>query len=176
MVAKKIAIIGNSCSGKTALSRLLAKRTGLPLFHVDSIQFLPGLKLQDPSITRKKILEITSQASWILDGIGPLNILEQRLLEADRIIFIRIPLWRSYLWCLKRQMGAIIRPRAELPADCFEATPAHTWKLLSHIKNVHNGLWPQLDRIFQGELYRTKLLYLRSVAEIADLASGKLDL
>ena len=41
MSLQKISIIGNACSGKTTLGRALAKTTRLPLYHVDSIQFLP---------------------------------------------------------------------------------------------------------------------------------------
>ena len=80
MKIKKISVIGNACSGKTTLSRKLAERYELPLTHVDSIQFLPGLKLRNPDETRKTLQEISERDMWIIDGYGPLKIIEKRFI------------------------------------------------------------------------------------------------
>lgn len=158
---KKIAVIGNACSGKTTLSRRLAEIHGLPLTHVDSVQFLPGMQLRDRAETRKILENVAAEPAWIIDGLGPLKIIESRFQLSDVVVFIRIPLWRTYWWVIKRQFMALFRRRAELPEGCFEATPHQTFKLFSTIWNVHRGLWVQLDRIFKGEVYRDKVLYVR---------------
>lgn len=163
---KKIAIIGNSCSGKTKLSRFLADKYNLPLIHVDSIQFLPGLLLRDPADTRRVLVDIADRDEWIIDGFGPLKIIEDRFSKADVVVFIRLPLWRSYYWCLLRQVKGLFVQRQELPEGCFEATFVQTRKLFKTIWNMHRGLWPQLDRIFLRELYINKVIYIRSVSEL----------
>ena len=162
----KISIIGNSCSGKTKLSRFLASRYSLPLTHIDSIQFLPGLKLRDPSETRNLLIAVADRFEWIIDGIGPLKIIEDRFIKSDLVIFIRLPLWRNYYWCLLRQWESIFVRRQELPDSCSEASISHTLKLFKTIWNVHNGLWPQLDRIFLKDVYKNKVIYIRSLSEL----------
>lgn len=168
---KKICVIGNACSGKTTLSKKLKIKYQLPLIHVDSIQFLPGMKLRDPAETRDVLLKMSEQETWIIDGFGPLKIIEDRFQKADIVVFIRIPLWRNYLWCLKRQLRAFFLRREELPEDCFEATCAQTLKLITHIWNVHHGMWPQLDRIFQKDVYKNKIVYIRSVSELKNMST-----
>lgn len=163
---KKISIIGNACSGKTQLSRVLAEKYKLPITHVDSIQFLPGMKLRDPSSTRKILEEVTSRNEWIIDGFGPLKIIESRLQKSDLVIFIRLSIWRNYWWCIKRQARGLFIRRTELPEGCFEGTLEQTFKLFKTIWNVHHGMWPQLDRIFLQGMYKNKIIYVRTLSEL----------
>lgn len=163
---KKISVIGNACSGKTTLSRELAKKYNLPLIHVDSIQFLPKMKLRDPGETRKILEEKSEDKEWIIDGFGPLKIIESRFQKSDVVVFIRFPLWRVYWWCIKRQIKGLFTRRSELPEGCFESTFSQTFKLFKTIWNVHFGMWPQLDRIFLRETYRGKIVYVRSLRDL----------
>lgn len=161
----RIAVIGNACSGKTRLSHALAEFHQLPLTHVDAIQFLPGMQLRDPAETRKILTDISKQEKWIIDGFGPLKIIEDRFQKADVIVFIRFPLWRNYWWCFKRQLKGFYSRRPELPDDCFESTIPQTIKLVKTIWNVHFGMWPQLDRIFAQVHYSKKIVYIRTLGE-----------
>jgi len=165
---KKISVIGNACSGKTRLSRELAKKYNLPLTHVDSIQFLSGMQLRDPSETRKILEDLASQNEWLIDGFGPLKIIEDRFQKSEVVIFIRLPLWRNYWWCIKRQVKGLLtrEQRAELPAGCFESTIPQTIKLFKTIWNVHFGMWPQLDRIFLQGQYKNKIKYVRTLTDL----------
>lgn len=169
---QKICIIGNACSGKTTLARKLHHITKLPLHHVDSIQFLPELKLKNPDETRIELLEISNREQWIIDGFGPLNIIEDRFQKSDLIVFIRLSLLRVYWWMLKRQIKALFIQREELPENCFEATPNHTYKLLKNIYNVHTGMWPQLDRIFKKDMYINKVIFLNSPENITNFLNN----
>lgn len=163
---KKISIIGNACSGKTWLSRELAKKYNLPLTHVDSIQFLSGMRLREPAETRKILEEVANRDEWIIDGFGPLKIIEDRFQKSDVVVFIRFPLLRIYWWCIKRQIKGLFTRRAELPKGCYESTIPQTIKLFETIRNVHFGMWPQLDRIFLQDIYKNKIIYVRNLAEL----------
>ncbi|MGZ3692292.1 MAG: hypothetical protein ACXVAX_12360 [Pseudobdellovibrio sp.] len=165
---KRIAVIGNPCSGKTTFSRDLKKKYSLPLFHIDSIQFLEGMKLRDPAETREKLLEISNRSEWIIDGLGPLKIIEDRFQKSDLVICIRIPLVLNFWFMVKRQLKALFIRREELPPGNFEATPLQTYRLIKNIWNVQHGLWKQLDRIFLNEIYKDKVIYLKSVREMSE--------
>jgi adenylate kinase family enzyme len=65
---KKVIIIGSSGAGKTTFAKKLAEKTGLPLYHLDSIWH----KADRSHITREefdRILgDILSKDSWMIDG------------------------------------------------------------------------------------------------------------
>lgn len=172
MKPNKIAVIGNACSGKTRLSHALAEIHQLPLTHVDAVQFLAGMRLRDPAETREILKDVSNNDKWIIDGFGPLKIIEDRFQKADVVIFIQFPLWRNYWWCFKRQVKGFYSRRLELPAGCFESTIPHTIKLMKTIWNVHFGMWPQLDRIFAQEIYRKKIFYIRTLGDFNRILSS----
>ncbi len=154
---KKIAVIGNAGGGKTTLSRRLAQFYQLPLTHVDSIQFLPGMKIRRHAESIALLEKAQAEDAWIIDGFGPLDILEKRLRLADQIIFIDLPLWRHYWWCSKRQIQSLWAPRAELPEGCHEFSLRHTLKLYKNLWQVHKKMRPELLRILSRPEYNLKV-------------------
>lgn len=167
--AQKIAIIGNAGGGKTTLSRRLAQLYHLPLTHIDAIQFVDDLKIRPYKESIAILNEIQNQKAWIIDGYGPLDILQQRFQLADKIVFIDLPLWRHYWWCTKRQIKSLWLPRAELPPGSREASWAHTVKLYKTLWRVHKQMRPELLRILARESFRNKVLVIRSLQAWQDL-------
>ena len=163
---KRVAVIGNACSGKTTLSKVLAAKFSLPIVHVDSIQFLSGMRLRSQDETRKILRAAADGECWLIDGFGPLNTIENRFEKADLIVFLRLPLWLNYWWCIKRQFWGLFVRRAELPENCFEATIPQTLRLFRSISNVHHRMWPQLDRIFAKPEFRSKVRTVHAKAEL----------
>ena len=161
----KIAVVGNIAGGKTRLSRALAGRYQLPLTHVDTLQFLPGMKMRPLPETRKSLLTVTAQDKWLIDGYGPLDLIEKRFQAADRVVFIDFPIWRHYLWLTKRQIANLWSRRPELPQDCHELTWEHTLKLYKTLWQIHSKMRPELLRIFSRETYREKMIFVRTVQE-----------
>ncbi len=158
---KKIFVIGNAAAGKTRLCRRLAQLHDLPLIHVDTLQFLPGLMLRPHQETSKILQEIASKDSWIIDGFGPLDSFESRLQMADRIIFLDWPLWKNYWWLARRQVEIIFHPRAELPAGSKELCWSQLKKSVDYIYKVHRQMRPELLRILDREIYRGKVTMIR---------------
>lgn len=163
--AQKIAVIGNAGGGKTTLSRRLAQLYHLPLTHVDAIQFVADLKIRPYKESIAILSEIQNQSAWIIDGYGPLDIIQQRFQLADKIVFIDFPLWRHYWWCTKRQVLSLWKPRAELPAGSREATWAHTVKIYKTLWRVHKQMRPELIRILARDSIRDKVLTIRTRGE-----------
>lgn len=166
---QRIVIIGNLAGGKTRLSRSLAQRYQLPLLHIDSIQFLPGMKIRAQAETKAAIEKVTQQEKWIVDGFGPLDILEKRFASADSIVMIDFPLWRHYWWCAKRQVSNLWSRRQELPEDCSEISWDHTRKLLKTLKQIHTKMRPELLRILDRPENKNKTILIRTLQEWKNL-------
>lgn len=164
--ANRLSIIGNVASGKSTLARFFSKSKKIPLTHIDSVQFLPDLSIRPYADTIKALKEIQNHSSWIIDGYGPLDILEERLKLSDQIIFIDLPIWINYFWLIKRQIKNIFSPRQELPAGSSELSWAHTKKLLRSIDQIHTKMHPELRRILAKDIYRGKVMRIQSVATL----------
>jgi adenylate kinase family enzyme len=159
----KIAVIGNGGGGKTSLSRRFEIIYQLPLTHVDSIQFIEGLRKRDENETREILNDISDREKWIIDGFGPMDVIEQRLLKSDRVLFVDFPLWRHYWWCTKRQIKSIWNPRSELPAHCNEASISHTIRLYKILWRVHKQIRPKLLEIFARSEMTGKVRTVRTL-------------
>ena len=87
---KKIIVIGCPGSGKTTFAIKLAKRTGIPLFHLDAIWHKPDRT----HITREEfdalMPEILAGDSWIIDGNYSRTV-EGRIIAADTVILFDLP-------------------------------------------------------------------------------------
>ncbi|MGZ3772777.1 MAG: hypothetical protein ACXVCN_03665 [Bdellovibrio sp.] len=163
---KKIAVIGNIAGGKTKLSRQLGQLNSVPVTHIDAIQFLPGMIIRPHNETKKILNDITdTQERWLIDGFGPLDILEKRLKLSDRIVFVDLPLWRHYWWCAKRQTLNFWSPRTELPTECNELTLAHTKKLFRTLWQIHTKMRPELLRILNRENLKHKVIIIRNLED-----------
>ncbi|HEX7673899.1 MAG TPA: hypothetical protein VF412_07005 [Bdellovibrio sp.] len=167
---KKIVVVGNAGGGKSTLTRKLARIHGLPVTHVDSIQFLPGMKIRPYKESISILTEIENHDAWIIDGYGPLDIIEKRFLKADRIVFIDFPIWRHLWWCTKRQFLNLFSKRSELPEGCNEATWEHTKKLYKTIWGIHKRMRPELLRIFARDTLKNKMVYIHSLKEWNEIA------
>lgn len=163
---QKIAVIGNSGGGKTVLTQKLSKKFNLPATHVDSIQFLRGMQIRPHNESIEILRKIQNQDQWIIDGYGPLDILQERLALADRIIFIDMPLWRHYWWCTKRQIKNIWSPRKELPEDCDELTWQHTKKLYQSLWQVHTKMRPEMLRILSQKKLVNKVKIIQTLQDL----------
>ena len=162
---KKISIIGNGGGGKSTLARQLSKLYSLPLHHVDSIQYLENFKVRKKSETSKILKDLTNQNQWIIDGFGELEIMKDRFLKSDHVIFVDFPLYRHYWWCLKRQISSIYAPRKELPKNCNEASISHTIKLFKILWGVHQELRPTFIEFFHSDEMKNKVSIIHNLKE-----------
>lgn len=88
----KIYIIGSVASGKTTFSKKLAKVLKIEVYEMDNIVHDDKLKIKRSLEEQKKIIDsILIKDSWIIEGTHRKN-MDFLLKEADRIIFLDIPL------------------------------------------------------------------------------------
>ena len=169
---QKISVIGNAGGGKTILSRRLAARYSLPVTHVDSIQFLSGMKIRPHQESILALRDIQTKSQWIIDGFGPLDILVERLKLSDVIVFIDLPIWRHFWWSALRQMQNIFSKRVELPDGCNEASVAQTIKLFKTIWQVHTKMRPEMKRILARSEFTNKVVTISTFGQFRSISSN----
>lgn len=111
---KKIAVFGKPANGKSTLSKELSVATGIKLYPLDSILYLPNGEEVDREEYEAAHESILSSDRWIVEGFGPMNSLKsfnRRLEEADTLIYIDLPYSTTYWLVLKRFLkGLFVKP------------------------------------------------------------------
>ena len=163
----RIAVIGNTCGGKTRLSQNLALQHSLPVVHVDQIQFMPGLVFRPFKESIEILKKEQEKSEWIIDGFGPLDILEERLKLADQIIMIDLPLATHYFWAFKRVVKNLFQgQRKELPPNSSERNFNHIVKLFKTIHQIHTKMRPEMLRILGRDIYHHKTVMIKSTLDL----------
>lgn len=85
----KIAIIGYSGAGKSTLAEKLSNYYSIPKLHMDTLQFQPGWQDSDRNWMETEMKNfLTSHSDWVIDGNYSWCYYEERMQEADQIIFL----------------------------------------------------------------------------------------
>jgi adenylate kinase family enzyme len=108
---QKIAIFGKPGSGKSTLSKRLAKATGIQLHQLDLIEYKENGELVERKVFDSEHQNILCSDSWIIDGFGPMAAFNERLERADTLIYIDLPYAVSYWLVTKRLLkGVFVKP------------------------------------------------------------------
>lgn len=141
MYHMKIYITGGSGSGKTTISKRMAKRHGVPYLDLDTVKWVNdgGKKfVKSRSIDeRKKIIDhfIAQNQDWICDGVYYHDWINTILEKADIVIVLQTSRWRRHFRCIKR-------------AFCEESLRTMSiralWDLLCWDHKYDTAYWPML--------------------------------
>ena len=145
---KKISVVGNSGSGKSTLSRILGKEFGIAVLTVDKVYWQQGWKLRP----REEYQEIRdawlSSDSWIIDGVGYWEEMQQRLLQSDVVIFLDV----SEDICIERAETRIeaekFSPNQNVATGCIYGEVRS--QQMEMIKHFHESLRPKLVSLLSG--------------------------
>lgn len=94
----KIAVIGYSGSGKSTLAKRLADWVGCEPLYLDTVNFLPNWVERDRESGREIVRKTMDQDDWVIDGNYRSFLFDQRMQDADEIVFMNYP----RLVCLRR--------------------------------------------------------------------------
>lgn len=117
---ERILIIGCGGSGKSTLARMLGKKTGLPVVHLDQIFWSPGdwKHLDRPEFDRLLQLEL-EKPRWILDG-NYNRTLDMRLEKCDTVIYLDYNRFVCIFGWIKRVISNWGKAREDMASGCNE--------------------------------------------------------
>ncbi len=117
---KKVIVIGSPGAGKSTFAKELAKKTKLPLYHLDQIWWRENWT----HITREEFdkihTELLARETWIIDG--DYNRTRAARLEAcDTVFYLRYPRTVCFFSAMKRAIQNRGKSRSDMAASCVEA-------------------------------------------------------
>jgi adenylate kinase family enzyme len=162
---KRAVIIGNSGGGKSTLARRLSSAWRSPHVEIDSLLWQPGWELTPVEIYNIEHARLIAEENWIIDGLGRLDSIPDRLARATDIVVVDMPLWMHFWLAAERQIrwstGVIENP----PAGLTKMPP--TEALFRTIWEVDQNWMPEIRRIVAFEKQRGKQVFrLSSIAEL----------
>jgi adenylate kinase family enzyme len=162
----RIAISGDTGSGKTTLARRLARMTGAVHVELDSLYHGPNWTPADDETFRARVLERTDVPSWVTDG----NYRAVRDLtwgRADLLIWLDYPIWRTAWRLFWRSLRRGIRReelwngnREDLRTQFLTKDSLFVWLGKTHRR--HRRQYPEIFATFPG----LKVVHIRSPRQL----------
>lgn len=135
---RKIIVIGCSGGGKSTFSRQLAEITGLPLYNLDNIYWLPDATHLERPVFIKKQKAIMENDCWIIDG-NYRKTVKYRIKECELVYFFDMP----GEVCIE---GVLKRDKRREDIAC-ELEPDE--ELLNDIRTYRHRVRPRMLRLFE---------------------------
>lgn len=156
---KRIMVIGCPGSGKSTFSRELHRITGIPLFHLDMMNWNTDRTTVDKSVFRERLLNTIQKREWIIDGNYGSTI-ELRLQACDTVIFLDYPL-DICLNGVKERRG---KTRSDMPWT--EDKNEEDTEFIEFIKNYNSQSRPKVMELLKK--YSHKDIFIFSNRNEAD--------
>ena len=157
---QRVLVIGSPGAGKSTLATELARRTRLPLVHLDQHAWLPGWVELDRDQWKARVRELVAGERWIIDGNYG-GSLAFRLTRADTVIDLDLPMWLCVARLLRRIASSYGRVRKDMADGCPEQLD---WGFVLYTARFPWTHRPRIDRIL--EFFSGKVIRLRSSAEV----------
>lgn len=116
---KRVMVIGSCGAGKSVFATALAKKTGLPLIHLDVEFWNPGWVETPDGEWPAKVEALAARETWIIDG-NYSGTFPLRMPRADTIILITRPRWLCLARAIWRSVRHYRRTRVDIGEGCPE--------------------------------------------------------
>ncbi|PIL21781.1 hypothetical protein P775_02075 [Puniceibacterium antarcticum] len=131
-------IVGQPGSGKSTLARRLGERTGLPVIHIDMIHWQSGWVERPKAQKVAMATEVEAGEAWIFEG-GLSRTYDHRLLRADTLIILDLPLWLRAWRVFRRTLRHYGQTRPDLPEGCPERFNLEFWKWIWDTRHTNRA-------------------------------------
>lgn len=160
----KITIIGYSESGKSTLTTKLAQYYSIPKLHLDTLQFLPNWEMSDRSWMQEQVKGfLEAKENWVIDGNYSSCCYEERMKQADRIIFLNFSRWSCLYRAFKRYLIYRGKNRDSTAKGCIEK---FDWEFIRWI--LHDGRTINIRTRYEKlqKMYASKWITLHNQKEL----------
>ncbi|MCF3974098.1 AAA family ATPase [Paracoccus sp. EGI L200073] len=164
-------IVGGPGAGKSWIARRLGRISGLPVFHMDHIHWLPGWTPRDPLEKDMLTKDIHARDQWIFEG-GHSRTYQARAARAEMLVWLDLPVGlrvRRVLWRSLRFHG---RTRPDLPAGCPEILGRQTLNFLRFVWRTAETGRQAVRRVTDAPPAHLRVVHLQGAAEIRDFVQG----
>jgi len=125
---ERVLVIGSPGSGKSTMAGAIARRTGLPLVHLDQHYWRSGWVEPDPDTWLRQVESLAAADRWVMDGNYG-GTLEPRLRRADTVVWLDFPMWLCLFRIVRRAALHWGRTRPDMAEGCPERLG---WAFLVH--------------------------------------------
>jgi len=151
-------IVGAGGAGKSKLAREIAELLDLPLIHLDRHFWNPGWVETDRKEWARKVVELSSQDAWVMDGNygGSISL---RLPRAEAAVLLDLPVWQCLWGIFKRSTVYLGETRPDLANGCEEQLP--DWAFIKFVATYKWRSRPKVLRKIAAEPH-VRLYHLKS--------------
>lgn len=116
---ERVLVVGPCGAGKSTFGFALAAVTGLPLFHMDKLNWKPGWVDSTDEELRARLKEVVEGERWIIEGTYG-GTLDERLPRADTVVYLDYPIPLCFWRMLRRIVTWRGHPRPDMTEGCPE--------------------------------------------------------
>jgi adenylate kinase family enzyme len=129
MAMDRVMVAGCCGAGKSTLSIALADRLGLPLIHLDRLNWLDGWKVRPKQEFDKLHEAVISSDRWLIDGNYG-RTLPKRLERCDTVIYLDFPT----IICLSGIVGRVVKNHGKTRPDMGGNCPERfDWEFIKYV-------------------------------------------
>ena len=154
---KKVIVIGCPGSGKSTFARALHNKTGIPLYHLDLMNWNADRTTVEKSVFRERLSAVLEKGEWIIDGNYG-STMGLRMAACDTVFFLDYPL-DICLGGIQERYG---KQRSDMPWIETEEDA----EFIEFIKNYNEQQKPKVLELL--EKYSDKNIVLLESREQAD--------
>ncbi|MDQ2948801.1 MAG: AAA family ATPase [Acidobacteriota bacterium] len=149
---RRIVILGSAGAGKSTLARCLGERLGIPVIHLDALNWEPGWESLPIQTFRSRLNEATSGDAWISDGNYAIHTFDLRLPRADLVIWVERPAWHCIWRVFRRVIGSYFSASEHLADGCKEQIDRRFLQRLQYIASFNRVSRPRIEaaRLIHG--------------------------
>jgi adenylate kinase family enzyme len=165
---KRVSVIGGSCTGKTTLSRELARRLGVPHIELDALHHDAGWQEAPADVLQARVDAALAAApdGWVVDGDYRGKIGNSVAERADTVVLLDLPhrvalrrvLWRTASRVVSRK--ELWNGNRETLRNAFSRDSIVWWVIR------HHGSYEKRWRARLEQLTHVSVVRLRSPREV----------
>jgi adenylate kinase family enzyme len=133
---RRIAVVGNSGSGKTTMAREIAARLGCEHVELDGIHHLPNWTPIERDRMRAIVADHVRADAWVIDGNYRSLVQDLVFARADTVVWLDLPRRVVMMRVIRRTMGRVLRRR-----ELWNGNREHLRNLLRRDPEENIILW-----------------------------------